>query len=160
MASVGMGYSSKIGGADDQDVQIGSAANCPDGLVLGSDFPYVCEVCLGPNPYVRMIKMQYGCKECKITSKPYQPFRWRAGQGGRYKQTIISYEVARQKNVCQACLIDMQFGLPVAVRDSILGEGQGQDLVTMPESEVGKAYYFQVCFLEEPKEPNLHYFFS
>jgi len=103
-----------------------NAGDGKGGMRLGSDMPFVCETCLGPNPYVRMIKMQFGSKECKISSRPFQAFRWRAGPGGRHKETIVSYEVARQKNVCQACLVDMAYGLPVAVRDSLLGSaGQG-----------------------------------
>ena len=61
----------------------GKAANAPPGMNLGADFPFVCETCLGPNAYVRMIKMPFGAKECKISARPYQPFRWRAGPGGR-----------------------------------------------------------------------------
>lgn len=41
------------------------AAAAPDGLESGTDFPIVCEVCLGPNPYLRMIK-QPNAKECKV----------------------------------------------------------------------------------------------
>jgi pre-mRNA-splicing factor RBM22/SLT11 len=118
----------------------GSTANCPPGMNLGSDFPFVCETCLGPNPYVRMIKMQFGSKECKISARPYQPFRWRAGPGGRHKETIVAYEVARQKNVCQACLVDMAYGLPVAVRDSLLGSA-GADIA--PDSRPNADYYWQ-----------------
>jgi pre-mRNA-splicing factor RBM22/SLT11 len=90
------------------------------GVTVGSDFPLVCETCLGSNPYVRMVKMPFGDKLCKISNKPYQPFRWRAGQGGRMKETIIAPDVAQDKNVCQACLVDMTFGVPVGVRDALL----------------------------------------
>ena len=81
MSNAGMGYSSKVGGNDYTDVRgRGSEAS---GMTVGADFPFVCETCLGPNPYVRMIKMRYGSKTCKICDEPYQPFRWRAGPGGR-----------------------------------------------------------------------------
>lgn len=44
------------------------AAAAPEGLESGTDFPIVCEVCLGPNPYLRMIK-QPNAKECKVLSQ-------------------------------------------------------------------------------------------
>ena len=78
---------------------------------------------------------------CKISDRPFQAFRWRAGPGGRYKTTIISYDVARVKNVCQACLVDMQFGLPVAVRDAVLQAGGTAE--DMPLSDPNKDHYWQ-----------------
>jgi hypothetical protein len=71
-------------------------------LQVGTDFPIVCETCLGPNPYVRMIKMKFGDKLCKISNMPYQSFRWKAGPQGRFKECIVSREVALDKNICQA----------------------------------------------------------
>ena len=38
-----------------------------------------------------------------------------------YKKTIICQEVAKAKNVCQVCLLDLTYGVPVAVRDELLG---------------------------------------
>ena len=102
MSSSGIGYSTKVGGNDYTDLRGAQGADGGPAMAVGADFPFVCETCLGPNPYVRMIKMRYGSKTCRISDAPYQPFRWRAGSGGRHKETIISADVARTKNVCNA----------------------------------------------------------
>ena len=118
----------------------------PDGLALGVDFPMVCENCLGEDTYVRMVKEKNGAA-CKISKQPFNVFRWKAGgRGGRYKKTIVCYEIAAEKNICQACLVDMEYGLPVAVRDSFLksaGTDVNDDGVgEVPVTEVNQHYYF------------------
>ena len=110
-------------------------------LQAGTDFPVVCETCLGPNPYVRMVKMQFGDKLCKISNMPYQPFRWKAGAQGRFKETIVSREVALEKNICQACLVDMTYGVPVGVRDALLASQPGQAMVEA-RSEANQMYHY------------------
>mmetsp|Transcript_46577 Transcript_46577/g.108250 ORF Transcript_46577/g.108250 Transcript_46577/m.108250 type:complete len:439 (-) Transcript_46577:300-1616(-) len=120
-------------------------AQTPEGLRLGEDFPFVCEVCLGPNPYLRMIKMP-NARECKISGRPYTAFRWKPGTEARYKETIIAAEVAIAKNVCQVCLMDMEYNLPVAVRDKLMGSGsadRGVGGVQMPTSDVNKEWYWE-----------------
>jgi len=57
-----------------------------------ADFPILCETCLGDNPYVRMLKQPLG-KECKICTRPFTIFKWKAGTKGRFKKT----------EVCQTC---------------------------------------------------------
>lgn len=103
-----------------------------------SAFPTLCETCLGDNPYVRMQKEDYGV-ECKICVRPFTIFRWKAGTKGRYKATVICQSCARMKNVCQTCLFDLEFGLPVQVRDKFMEE-QGQSAITLPASRVGRDY--------------------
>ena len=113
-------------------------------LQVGNDFPIVCETCLGPNPYVRMIKQRFGEKLCKISSAPMQSFRWKAGPQGRFKETIVCREVAVEKNICQACLTDMTFGVPVGVRDALLKAG-GADAVggyAAAKSNANQAHFY------------------
>jgi len=106
-----------------------------------SSFPILCETCLGDNPYIRMQKEDYGV-ECKICVRPFTIFRWKAGTAGRYKATVVCQQCARMKNVCQTCLFDLEYGLPVEVRDKYLKE-QGHQVVALPESRVGRDYAMQ-----------------
>ena len=99
----------------------------------------ICETCLGPNPFVRMMKLPMS-RECKISTRPYTAFRFRPGKEARWKETIICYEVAVAKNVCQVCLFDMQFQLPTAVVDKYMRDKGEQ--VAIPESDVGRDYFW------------------
>lgn len=106
-----------------------------------STFPLLCETCLGDNPYIRMQKEDYGV-ECKICVRPFTIFRWKAGTNGRYKSTVICQSCAKVKNVCQTCLFDLEYGLPVQVRDKYMEE-MGQTKMALPESRVGRDYALQ-----------------
>lgn len=101
----------------------------------------LCETCLGHNPFVRMVKLPYGDKLCKISNAPYQAFRWKAGPNGRYKETIISHSVANERNICQTCLNDLKYGLPVGVRDSLLAKEENR--IELPQSDVGQRYFYE-----------------
>ncbi|GAA5940995.1 Pre-mRNA-splicing factor ECM2 [Sporobolomyces koalae] len=105
--------------------------------VESSDFPSLCNTCLGPNPYIRMSKQSLGA-ECKVCTRPFTVFRWLPGQGMRYKKTEVCQTCAKAKNVCQTCLLDLQFGLPTQVRDTVLGR-----LSKAPQSDINREYYAQ-----------------
>ncbi|XP_026192580.1 pre-mRNA-splicing factor RBM22 [Cyclospora cayetanensis] len=100
-----------------------------------ADFPILCETCLGENPYVRMQRDRNG-KECHICTRAYTGFRWKPGPKARYKCTVVCQQCARLKNVCQTCLFDLEYGLPVQVRDRIMGESR----VSLPEHPVNREY--------------------
>lgn len=102
-----------------------------------SEFPILCQTCLGDNPYVRMIKERYG-KECKICTRPFTIFRWCPGARMRFKKTEICQTCAKLKNVCQTCLLDLEYGLPIQVRDAAL-----KIVDKIPQSDVNKEYYIQ-----------------
>ncbi|CAD7965209.1 unnamed protein product [Amoebophrya sp. A120] len=104
-----------------------------------SEFPILCETCLGPNPFVRMEKEPFGL-ECKICTRPFTLFRWKPGGDARYKATVVCQTCSRLKNCCQTCLFDLEYGLPVQVRDKYLAE---QDKIDMPDSVVNREYYIQ-----------------
>ncbi|KAL3981457.1 Pre-mRNA-splicing factor RBM22 [Acanthocheilonema viteae] len=102
-----------------------------------SEFPILCQTCLGSNPYIRMLKDRHGA-ECKICQRPFTCFRWMPGKGMRYKKTEVCQTCAKMKNVCQTCLLDLEFGLPVQVRDHAL---QIQD--DLPRQGANRDYYIQ-----------------
>ena len=140
------GYAHKRGGGS-RGNQWGQAYGSHGGeagkgeMRLGVDFPYVCERCLGPNPYVQMIKSNFGAA-CKISKRPFHVFKWTNPKSRRRMKTVISYEAASVRNCCQACMCDMTYGVPLVVRDALLkaaGMGAHEDL---PESEVGQSFFF------------------
>ncbi|KAI4305828.1 hypothetical protein L6164_029170 [Bauhinia variegata] len=102
-----------------------------------SDFPIICESCLGDNPYVRMTRADYD-KECKICTRPFTVFRWRPGRDARYKKTEICQTCSKLKNVCQVCLLDLEYGLPVQVRDTALSINSND---AIPKSDVNREYF-------------------
>ncbi|PVU93939.1 hypothetical protein BB561_002932 [Smittium simulii] len=89
------------------------------------------------NPYVRMTKQKFG-DECKICQRPFTVFRWSPGAKMRYKKTEICQICAKNKNVCQTCVLDLKYGLPVQARDAVL-----QITENAPRSDVNKQFYNQ-----------------
>uniref|UniRef100_A0A4X2KE74 Pre-mRNA-splicing factor RBM22 n=1 Tax=Vombatus ursinus TaxID=29139 RepID=A0A4X2KE74_VOMUR len=102
-----------------------------------SDFPILCQTCLGENPYIRMTKEKYG-KECKICARPFTVLRWCPGFRMRFKKTEACQTCSKLKNVCQTCLLDLEYGLPIQVRDAGLSFKDD-----MPKSDVNKEFYTQ-----------------
>lgn len=111
-----------------------STAAAPE---LGEDFPIICNSCLGPNPYTRMIKSDLS-KQCKITGAPFTSFRWQ-GELKRWKETVIGSSVAREKNCCQSCLNDLEYAVPYQVRDRVM-DAINEDKA--PSSDVNREYYW------------------
>lgn len=103
-----------------------------------TDFPSVCENCLPANPYVKMLKEDFGA-ECKLCTRPFTVFQWAADRAhGRRKRTNICLTCARLKNACQCCIMDLQFGLPIVIRDKAL------ELVAPgPSSDINREYFAQ-----------------
>lgn len=105
-----------------------------------TDFPLLCDPCLGDSPYINMQKFPLG-KECRICQRPFTVFKWKAGTKGRFKRTEVCQTCARLKNVCQTCLFDLQYGLPVEVRDKFLGENK----VNIPVCDGNRDYWAQLA---------------
>lgn len=96
------------------------------------------QVCLGDNPYVRMTKDALGA-ECKICARPFCVFRWKPGSKARYKKTEVCQSCSKIKNCCQTCLLDLQYGLPLQVRDQFLAQNGATAVV--PTSAVNREFF-------------------
>ncbi|KAN0019121.1 hypothetical protein ACTFIU_002323 [Dictyostelium citrinum] len=97
--------------------------NQDDSIQQQKDFPIVCEKCLGDSPYLTMTRSEFD-KECKICTRPFTVYRWKPGASSRVKKTEICKTCSQVKNVCQVCIHDLEFGLPVQVRDAALASNQ------------------------------------
>ncbi|UKZ60955.1 uncharacterized protein TrAtP1_002227 [Trichoderma atroviride] len=103
-----------------------------------TDFPSVCENCLPENPFVKMLKEDYGA-ECKLCTRPFTVFSWAAERAqGRKRRTNVCLTCARLKNCCQSCMLDLSFGLPITVRDAAL-----KMIAPGPQSEINREYFAQ-----------------
>lgn len=56
----------------------------------------------------------------------------------RFKSTVICQTCAKIKNVCQTCLLDLEYGLPTQVRDTALALKNNA-----PSSDINREYYAQ-----------------
>ena len=56
----------------------------------------------------------------------------------RFKSTVICQTCAKIKNVCQTCLLDLEYGLPTQVRDAALAIKSGA-----PSSDINREYFAQ-----------------
>lgn len=72
-------------------------------------------------------------------TRPFTVFSWNADRAqGRAKRTIICLTCARLKNCCQGCMLDLSFGLPIAVRDAAL-----KMVAPGPQSDINREYFAQ-----------------
>lgn len=82
-------------------------------------------------------KQEFG-RSCGTCARPFTVFRWNPGSGMRFKTTVICQTCAKIKNVCQTCLLDLEYGLPTQVRDTALGF-----VNEAPTSDINREYYAQ-----------------
>ncbi|XP_059660830.1 zinc finger CCCH domain-containing protein 49-like isoform X2 [Cornus florida] len=77
-------------------------------------------------------------KECKICTRPFTVFRWRPGRDARHKKSEVCQTCSKLKNVCQVCLLDLEYGLPVQVRDTALNVNSNE---AIPKSDVNREFF-------------------
>ena len=82
-----------------------------------------------------MTKANFGA-DCKVCLKPFTIFRWCPGKGMRFRRTEICQSCCKLKNACQSCILDLQYNLPIQIRDGIL-----QIKETCPQNEANREYY-------------------
>ena len=84
---------------------------------------------------MRMTKENFGA-DCKVCLKPFTIFRWCPGKGMRFRRTEICQTCCKLKNTCQSCILDLQYGLPVQIRDGIL-----QIKESCPQNDANREYF-------------------
>ena len=122
------------------------------GSLQSEEFPSLCEKCLGENPYIRMQKRPGG-SSCKICDIPFTVFSWRPGRGSLEKKSEICSNCSKIKNLCQCCILDLKFGLPVQLRDAVLAsEG---DITQSATSDVNRNFQYsqQVALMNSGHDP-------
>jgi len=67
-------------------------------------------------------------------------YRWQPGSSARFKKTELCHTCAKLKNVCQTCVLDLEFGLPVQVRDAAL---EDHEKMKIPSSEVNRQFLIE-----------------
>ncbi|XP_035830609.1 zinc finger CCCH domain-containing protein 40-like [Helianthus annuus] len=89
------------------------------------------------HPYAAMPRTNYD-KECKICTRPFTVFWWRPGRDARYKKSEICQTCSKLKNVCQVCLLDLEYGLPVQVHDTALSINSNDSI---SKSDVNREFF-------------------
>lgn len=87
-----------------------------------NEFPILCEKCMGESRYIRMLKKPLGA-ECKICTRPFSTFNWKPKSDvSRIRKTEICSTCAKINNCCQTCIYDLQYNLPIDVRNKLMGD--------------------------------------
>ena len=70
-------------------------------------------------------------------------YSWRPGRGEGYKRSEVCQTCAKTRNVCQSCILDLEFGLPSQLRDAVLSREDDQVSYVPPESDINREYQLQ-----------------
>jgi pre-mRNA-splicing factor RBM22/SLT11 len=66
--------------------------------------------------------------------------KWKAPGSARQRETIVAREVAVSKNVCQCCLMDLEYGLPSHVVDALVTAVASAP--PLPASEANREFFW------------------
>ncbi|OII75188.1 uncharacterized protein cubi_03204 [Cryptosporidium ubiquitum] len=112
------------------------------------NFPIVCDRCLGESKFLRMTKSNQE-RSCKICNRPCTMFRWKLQNSKKYNQTTICYSCGKIKNVCQSCVSDLNFGLPLYAREDYIkskkdqGDEKALQLMNIPDSVDNRDHFME-----------------
>ncbi|MES1912383.1 MAG: hypothetical protein MHM6MM_004668 [Cercozoa sp. M6MM] len=98
-------------------------------MASAEEFPVLCDKCLGNDTHVRMTKEPCG-RHCKVCDRPFTVFRWKASKAQSLSKTAVCRTCAQVQNLCQCCVLDLQFGLPPQLRDDVLAEFEQRQVPT------------------------------
>ncbi|CCE65692.1 hypothetical protein TPHA_0M01170 [Tetrapisispora phaffii CBS 4417] len=80
----------------------------------------ICDSCFGRSSNIRMTKIPNGA-ECKICTFPFDVFQFKStNRSANVKKSIICFKCSNQRNVCQCCMLDLKWHIPIKVRDKIV----------------------------------------
>lgn len=83
------------------------------------------------------LKAEYE-KGCNICTRPFTVFRWNPGHDAKYKETVICQTCCKLQNLCQVCLLDLEYGLPVQVRETVMSTNSND---AIPKGDVNREYF-------------------
>ncbi|AAS54521.1 AGR032Wp [Eremothecium gossypii ATCC 10895] len=92
---------------------------------MDEETPSICEQCL-TDADLRMTRAARGA-ECKICTLPFTLYHFKPPGAPRVTKTLVCRRCAAQRNVCQCCMLDLAWKLPVALRDELVSLVQGSD---------------------------------
>lgn len=92
--------------------------------------PTICEGCLGKENDIRMICVPQGA-ECKLCTLTFDLYHFKKDKrSNTIVKTIICPACANQRNVCQCCMLDMIWHIPIDERDQLLSLIKGYNITT------------------------------
>lgn len=95
-----------------------------------SNSPIICDECLGSGDNIRMIKVPEGA-ECKLCTLPFDLFHFKKDKrSNTIIKTIICSTCAKQRNVCQCCMLDILWHISIEERDQLLSLVKGYNITT------------------------------
>lgn len=92
--------------------------------------PNICEQCLGDEANIRMTKIPQG-SECKICTLPFTLYHFKTSKrSNNIIKTLICVRCATQRNICQCCMLDSRWHIPIQLRDHLISLVNGENVMT------------------------------